>query len=135
VVCVSGRHTNRAVQIGQGVFRRVNFRFLNAAFDFANSIEVMTDCRAIGWTELAPEAGDILIEGIEQTGFFAQGGFAFREDTSKDRWRDARSRSWTGTERTYSAAGAVHKRCRSRPNARDNAPVAASRTTRVSRQP
>ena len=62
VVGVGGRHAHRPIQIRQRIVRRVGFGLLNAAFDFADGVEILADPRAIAGPELAVEPGDVFVE-------------------------------------------------------------------------
>ena len=57
VIGVSGRHAHRSIQIRQRIVRRVGLGLLNAAFDFADGLEVVADPRAIAGTEVRVEDG------------------------------------------------------------------------------
>ena len=72
VVGISRRHTDGPIQIRQRIVLRVGFGFLNAAFDFADGFKILTDARAVGRSEVAFEAREILVKPVEQAGLFPQ---------------------------------------------------------------
>ena len=57
----------------------VGLRLLNAAFHFANRLEVLGKFRAVAGTQIAFESAEIFGEGVEQAGPFFERSTAFSE--------------------------------------------------------
>ena len=94
VVGVGGGHADGRSRSGSGFVRGVGFRFLDAAFDFANGVEILADLGAVGRAELLLQAGDVLGHPIEQAGSLAQRGAAFGGLPPSPNRRSKTMRGW-----------------------------------------
>src|SRR6266850_3727614 len=74
VVRISGGYSDWPIEIRQRIADGVSLRFLNAPLDLAHRLEVLADFSTITRPKLALQAGNILVEGIEQAGIFPQRG-------------------------------------------------------------
>src|SRR5947208_12027566 len=73
VIRIGRRYTDRPIQIRQAIVS-LGLRFLNAALDLADGVQILADPRTIGRSELLREASDIIANPIEQAGPSPQRG-------------------------------------------------------------
>lgn len=79
MIGIRGGNADGTVQIRKLVVLGVGLRLLNAAFHFANRLEVLGNFRAVAGTQIAFESAEIFGEGVEQAGPFFERSTAFSE--------------------------------------------------------
>ena len=72
VIGIGRRHADRPVHVGQRTVVGLRLRLLNAPLHLAHRIEVLADLDAIARAEHALEAGDVLVDPVEQAGLAVQ---------------------------------------------------------------
>ena len=82
MIGIRGGNTDGTVQIRKLVVLGVGLRLLNAAFHFADRLEVLGKSGTIARTEIAFESAEIFGEGVEQAGPFLERSAAFGEVAS-----------------------------------------------------
>src|SRR5689334_17430715 len=66
VVGVGSRDAHWPIEIAQWMIHRISFGLLNAAFDFANCFEILTDSRAISRAEISFKPAEIIVKRIKK---------------------------------------------------------------------
>ena len=72
VVGIGCRHADRPVDVGQRAVVGLGFRLLDAPLHLAHRVEVLADLDPVAGAQHALEAGDVLVDPVEQAGLAVQ---------------------------------------------------------------